>query len=60
MAKKPEPPPLSSWSIYKVADHDIGTRWLGTVEAPDKDAAIEKAAQEFKVDARHLYAVRRS
>jgi hypothetical protein len=26
MAKKPEPPALSSWNIYKVADHGIGTR----------------------------------
>ena len=59
MAKNPEPPPLSSWNIYKVADYGIGTNWLGTVEAPDRDAAIEKAAQEFKVDDRCLYAVER-
>jgi len=42
MAKKPEPPPLSSWSIYKVADYGIGTRWLGTVEAPDKTPLSER------------------
>jgi len=59
MSKKPEPPPLSSWSIYQIADYGIDTKWLGTVEAPDKDAAIGKAAQEFKVDARRLFAVSR-
>jgi hypothetical protein len=33
MAKKPEPPPPQpkTWTIYKVADYGIGTRWLGTV-----------------------------
>jgi len=30
---------------------------LGTVEAPDKGAAIKKAAEEFKADAWRLYAV---
>jgi len=54
MAEKPEPPKLQTWSIYKVAKKAI---WLGTVEAPDSQAAIEKAAQEFKVDAWRLYAV---
>jgi len=28
--------------------------WLGSVEAPDKSAVIEKAAQEFKTEARRL------
>jgi hypothetical protein len=57
MAKKSEPPAKPvTWSIYKVAAKAI---WLGTVEAPDKDAAIEKGAQEFKTDAWRLYAVRR-
>jgi hypothetical protein len=32
--------------------------WLGTVEAPDKSAAVEKAAQEFKTEVWRLYAVR--
>jgi hypothetical protein len=31
--------------IYKIAKKAI---WLGTVEALDKQAAVEKAAQEFK------------
>jgi hypothetical protein len=33
--------------------------WLGTVEAPDKQAAVQKAAHEFKTEAWCLYAVAR-
>ena len=51
MAKKPE---LPTWDIYKIA-----TVWLGTVQASDKQAAVEKAAQEFNVDAWRLYAMER-
>ena len=54
MAKKSEQPPSSSWDIFKVAKKSVR---LGTVEAPDKAAAIEKAAQEFKTEAWRLYAV---
>ena len=56
MARKPEPPPLSSWDVYKVADKTV---WLGRIEAPDKHAAIEKAAIEFKTDIWRLYAAQR-
>jgi len=56
MPRKPEPPKPTSWDIYKVAAKVI---WLGTVEAPDKRAAIDKAAEEFKTDAWRLYAVPR-
>ena len=56
MAKKPEPPKLTSWAIYKVA---AKLRPLGTVEAPDKQAAIEEAAKEFETEASRLYAVER-
>jgi hypothetical protein len=56
MQPKPEPPQPTSWNVYKVAQKAI---WLGTVEAPDKRTAIEKAAVEFKVDAWRLYAVER-
>jgi hypothetical protein len=58
MAKPPsEPPPQpTTWNIYKVAAKMI---WLGTVEAPDRKAAIEKALQEFKMEAWRLLAVRR-
>jgi hypothetical protein len=45
MANKPEPPKTISWNVYKIAKKAI---WLGTVEALDKQAAVEKAAQEFK------------
>ncbi len=54
MAEKPEPAPLSSWNIYKVAKKPV---WLGTVEAPDASTAIEKAAAQFKVDTWRLLAV---
>jgi hypothetical protein len=40
--------------VYEVAANAI---WLGIVEAPDKQAAIEKDAKEFKTGAWHLYAV---
>jgi hypothetical protein len=56
MAKKPEPPPLSTWDVFKIGKKSV---WLGLVEAPDKQAAIEKAAKEFKTDAWRLYAVQR-
>jgi hypothetical protein len=57
MAKKPEPPlQLMSWDVYKIAKK---AAWLGTVEAPDKSAAVEKAAQEFKTEVWRLYAVSR-
>ena len=56
MAQKPEPTALPSWNIYKIAKKPV---WLGTVEAPDSAAAIEKAATEFKVDTWRLLAVAR-
>ena len=43
MPRKPEPPKPTTWTIYKVAAKAI---WLGTVEAPDKKTAIEKAKPE--------------
>jgi hypothetical protein len=55
MTKKPElPPQLMSWDVYKIAKKAV---WLGTVEAPDKSAAVEMAAQEFKAEVWRLYAV---
>jgi hypothetical protein len=56
MARKPEPPPLSTWDVFKIAKKSTS---LGSVEAPDKNAAIEKAAQEFKTEVWRLYAVQR-
>jgi hypothetical protein len=54
MAKKPETPKPTSWDVYEVAKKAI---WLGTVEASDKQAAVGKAAQEFKTEIWRLYAV---
>jgi hypothetical protein len=56
MPRKPESPKPTSWNIYKVAAKAI---WLGTVEAPDKGAAVRKAAGEFKTESWRLYAVSR-
>ena len=54
--RKPEPPLPTRWEVYKVAEKTV---CLGTVEASDKAAAIEKGAKEFKTDAWRLYAVPR-
>jgi Ser/Thr protein kinase RdoA (MazF antagonist) len=56
MPRKPETPKPTSWNIYKVGQKAI---LLGTFKAPDKRAAIEKAAEEFKADPWRLYAVPR-
>lgn len=56
MAKKPEQPKLTRWTIYKVAAKQT---WVGEVEAVDERGAVEKAAAEFKVPAFKLIAVRR-
>jgi hypothetical protein len=56
MPKRPEPPKPTSWNVYKIAKKAIG---LGTVEAADKQVAVEKAAQEFKTEVWRLYAVAR-
>jgi hypothetical protein len=45
---------MPAWSIYKLAAR---RQWLGIVEAPDAEAAIQAAAKEFKTDARRLLAV---
>jgi hypothetical protein len=47
--------PLPSWNIYRA---DGKAKWVGTVKAATADAAIEAAANEFKTDARRLFAVR--
>ena len=41
MVKKPEPPKLTTWSIYKIAAKQT---WVGEIEAVDEHSAIEKAA----------------
>jgi hypothetical protein len=56
MAKKPEPPKPTTWTIYKIAAKQVRP---GTVEAPDVAATIDKAATEFRVPANRVMAVRR-
>jgi hypothetical protein len=46
----------ATWDVHKVAKKAI---WLGAIEAPDKQAAVEKAAQESKAEVWRLYAVAR-
>ena len=56
MARKPEPPQPATWNIYKFASKAV---WLGTVEALDETAAMEKAAAAYKVPANRLMAIRK-
>jgi hypothetical protein len=56
MPRLRKPPPPTRWDVYQVAEKTV---CLGTVEASDKAAAIEKGAKEFKTDAWRLYAVPR-
>jgi hypothetical protein len=48
--------PQRAANIYRIAEKSV---WLGSVDAPDKQTAIEKGAQEFKAEAWRLYAVAR-
>jgi hypothetical protein len=43
MAKKPEPPLLSTFDVFRVAHKAI---WLGTVEASDERDAIQGVIRE--------------
>jgi hypothetical protein len=56
MAKQPEPPKPTTWTIYKIAAKAVR---LGTVQAPDEATAIEKGAVAFRVPTNRLMAVRR-
>ena len=56
MPRKPEPPPLSTWDVFRVAHKAI---WLGTVEATDERDAIEKVAKERNIPAARLIATQR-
>jgi len=55
-AEQAQTPPPAVWSIYKLAAKQ---RWLGLVEATDEAAAIAKAAEQFRVPAMKLMAVKR-
>jgi hypothetical protein len=56
MPRKPEPPPLSTFDVFRVAHKAI---WLGTVEATDERDAIEKVANERNIPANRLIATQR-
>jgi hypothetical protein len=56
MAKKPEPPEPVTWDVYRAAHKP---KIVGSVQAVDAAEAVQKAAQEFKVDAWRLIAVQR-
>jgi hypothetical protein len=43
-SSKTQASPLTSWDVYKAA---AKAKLLGTVEAADADAPVEKAAAEF-------------
>jgi hypothetical protein len=56
MPHKPEPPPLSSWDVFKLAKKAV---WLATIEATDEHDAIKKVAEERNIPAYRLIATRR-
>jgi len=56
MARKPEPPKRTTWTIYKIAARQT---WIGSVEATNEAEAIENAAKEFNQPATKLMAIRR-
>jgi hypothetical protein len=56
MPRKPEPPPLSTFDVFKLAKKAM---WLATVEATDERDAIERVARERNIPAYRLIATRR-
>jgi hypothetical protein len=56
MPRKPEPPPPSTWDVFKIASKAV---WLATVEATNERDAIERVAKERNVSADRLIATRR-
>jgi hypothetical protein len=52
MAKKPDPPKPTTWTIYKIAAKAVR---LGTVEAADEATAIEKGAAGFQGSRQQQY-----
>ena len=56
MATKPEPPPLSSFDVFKLASKAV---WLATVEATDELDAIKKVSKKRRIRAYRLIATRR-
>jgi hypothetical protein len=56
MPRKPEPPPPSTWDVFKIASKAV---WLATVEATNERDAIERVAKKRNVSADRLIATRR-
>jgi hypothetical protein len=56
MPRKPEPPPPSTWDVFKIASKAV---WLATVEATNERDAIERVAKERNVPAARLIATQR-
>jgi hypothetical protein len=57
MPRKPQSPPQPfRWSVYKLASKQT---WSGEVEGASEAEAVEKAAEQFKLYAPKLMAVRR-
>jgi hypothetical protein len=56
MPRKPKPPPLSTFDVFKLAKKAV---WLATVEATDDHDAIKKVAKERSIPAYRLIATQR-
>jgi len=56
VARKPETPPQSTWTIHRAANRLI---LMGEVEATDESDALKKGAEHFHVPATKLIATRR-
>jgi hypothetical protein len=56
MPRKPDPPPLSTFDVYKLARKGV---LLATIEATDERDAIKKVAKERNIPAYRLIATRR-
>ena len=56
MARQPEPPPLSTFDVFKLASKAV---WLATVEATGEHDAIERVAKERDIPAAGLMATQR-
>jgi hypothetical protein len=56
MTRKPEPPPLSTFDVFKIASKAV---WLATIEATDERDAIERVAKERNVSENRLMATQR-
>jgi hypothetical protein len=56
MARKPDPPPLSTWDVFKLANKAV---WLATIEVANEHDAIAQVAKERGIPAARLIATQR-